>query len=344
MNVLAWPAFRKAAANPHAALLAEALLEQGVDVEDWTPWRALVAPGVLWHLHHPETVLYRRAAWLAWLETGVFVLLLTQARWRGTRILWTIHDLGSNDRLHPALEAWFWQWFTSRVDGVIGLSRHSLELADAQFPAIRGLPHHVVPHGHYRHAYPHGISRATARERLGLDPDGPVLVHFGLLRPYKNVPLLIRRFVEAAIPGATLLIAGKAYDAVIETEVRQCAEAARPVDVRLDLRHIGTDEVQLFFAAADLVVLPYQRILNSGALILALSFDRPVLVPALGSMPEHRQTFGDAWVRLYEGELTAAQLADACRWARETERPALDLHALDWPQLAAQTREIYERS
>ena len=342
MNVLAWPAFRKAAANPHAALLAQALLDQGVEVADWTPWRALTAPGPLWHLHHPETVLYRRSVWLASLEIGLFVLLMTQARWRGTRILWTIHDLGSNDRLHPTLEVWFWRWFTGRVAAVIGLSRHSLELADARFPAIRDLPHHVIPHGHYRDAYPQGMSKAEARAALGLDPGRPVLLHFGLLRPYKNVPLLIHRFVEADIPDATLLIAGKAFDAVIEAEVREAAAAARPADVRLTLRHIENDEVQLYFAAADLVVLPYQRILNSGALILALSFGRPVLVPDLGSMAEHRQSFGGEWVRLYEGELTAAMLADACRWARETGRAGLDLQLLDWPQLAARTKEIYE--
>lgn len=344
MHVLAWPAFRKAAANPHAALLAEALRGQGVAVEDWTPWRALRAPGPLWHLHHPETVLYRRSVWLASLETGLFVLLVTQARWRGTRILWTIHDLGSNDRLHPALEGWFWRWFTGRIEAVIGLSRHSLALADARFPRIRSLPHHVVPHGHYRDAYPRGTTRAGARAALGLDPEAPVLLHFGLLRPYKNVPLLIRRFAEAGIPDATLLIAGRAFDGVVESEVRRCAASARPADVRLTLRHIEAREVQLYFAAADLVVLPYRRILNSGALILALSFDRPVLVPALGSMAEHAQSFGEDWVRLYEGELEAAMLVDACRWARETERAALDLHPLDWPQLAARTREIYEGS
>ncbi len=344
MNVLAWPAFRKAAANPHAALLARALRDQGVPIDDWTPWRALRAPGRLWHLHHPETVLYRRSAWLASLETGLFVMLVTQARWRGTRILWTIHDLGSNDRLHPTLEAWFWRWFTGRVEAVIGLSRHSLTLADARFPQIRGLPHHVIPHGHYRDAYPRGVSRADARAKLGLDPQAPVFLHFGLLRPYKNVPLLIRRFAEAAIPEATLVIAGRAFDKVIEGEVRECAASARPADVRLILRHIEDREVQLYFAAADLVVLPYRRILNSGALILALSFGRPVLVPALGSMVEHAQSFGEDWVRLYEGELGAAMLADACRWARGTVRAELDLRPLDWPRLAARTREIYEGS
>ena len=109
---------------------------------------------------------------------------------------------------------------------------------------------------------------------------GTRLLHFGLLRPYKNVPHLIATFAEAALPGATLLIAGKPFDDQVRDEV--ATAAADVAGVRLELRYIRPDEVQLFFLAADLVVLPYQRILNSGAALLALSFARPVLVPRMG--------------------------------------------------------------
>ena len=84
MRVLAWPAFRKQAANPHAALLAQEIRDLGVDVADWTPVRALVRPGHVWHLHHPETVLFRRNAAAATGETAIFVCLLLLARLRGT--------------------------------------------------------------------------------------------------------------------------------------------------------------------------------------------------------------------------------------------------------------------
>ena len=95
--MLAWPAFRKESANPHAALLARELIELGVSLVDWTPVRALLRPGDLWHLHHPETVLYRRSLAASSLETLTFLGLLLLARVRGVRLLWTIHDLGSND-------------------------------------------------------------------------------------------------------------------------------------------------------------------------------------------------------------------------------------------------------
>jgi len=300
----------------------------------------LVTPGPLWHLHLPETVLYRRSTIMALAETLTFVVLLSLARWRGTRVVWTIHDLGSNDRLHPKLEAWFWRRYTTRVDAVICLSREALRLARQRFPILERRPGHVVPHGHYRDSYPSTLTPGEARGRLGIDAATPVLLHFGLLRPYKNVPHLISTFAEAALPDALLLIAGKPFDDQVRGEV-EAAAAAVP-GVRLELRYIRPDEVQLFFLAADLVVLPYQRILNSGAALLALSFARPVLVPNKGSMVEHKEDFGDDWIRLYEGELRADDLRAALAWARTGKRGQPDIDHLDWQNLALKTKLIYE--
>jgi hypothetical protein len=197
-----------------------------------------------------------------------------------------------------------------------------------------------VPHGHYRDAYPRTLARATARQRLALPAEATVLLHFGLMRPYKNVPRLIRTF--RAMPGgdAFLLVVGRPFDQAIEREVRAAAEGAS--NVRLHLRWVPPDDAQTFFAASDLVALPYRRILNSGALMLALTFGRAVLVPDLGSMREQQEAFGVDWVRLYSGELTAAELAEGCRWARKAARVPPDLGGLDWPALALQTHAVYQ--
>ena len=340
MRVLAWPAFRKQAANPYAALLTRELVALGTQVVDWTPLRALLRPGELWHLHHPETVLYRRSLPRSVFETLSFLGLLWLARLRGVRVVWTIHDLGSNDGLHPRLEAWFWQAFIGAVDAVICLSERSRTLALERFPALVGRPGDIVPHGHYRDAYPRTMTRAAARQRLALPAAATVLLHFGLMRPYKNVPHLIRTFRALQRPDAVLLVAGRPFDAAIERELRDAAAGAS--DVRLDLRWVAPDEVQTFFAASDLVVLPYRRILNSGAVVLALTFARPVLVPDLGSMRDQQEAFGADWIRLYEGELTVAELVTASEWARSTLRRPIALERFDWPALALRTRAVYD--
>ena len=337
--MLAWPAFRKQAANPHGALLARELIALGVQLVDWTPWRALLRPGDLWHLHHPETVLYRRSASSSAFETIAFISLLWLARLRGLRVIWTIHDLGSNDALHPRLEAWFWRAFIPAVDAFICLSERSRTMALERFPALASRPAHIVPHGHYRDAYPRTVTRATARQRLGLPPEATVLLHFGLMRPYKNVPHLIRTFQALPESDAVLLVVGRPFDATVEREVRKAADNAP--NVRLDLRWVPPEEVQTFFLASDLVVLPYRSVLNSGAVMLALTFGRPVLVPDLGAMGDQQGAFGADWIRLYARELTVTELGAASAWARTTDREAIDLDRFDWRSLALRTREVY---
>jgi len=341
VRVLAWPAFRKRDANPHAALLCERLRDLGVEVDDWTPARAGLRSVDLWHLHHPESVVYLRSRLRSALTTVAFCALLALARLRGIRILWTVHDLGSHDRLHPKLEAWFWPFFVSRVDAFVCLSDGGARLARERFPGLRDRPGFTVPHGHYRDAYPHQVSRAQARRALGLPDDAQVLLHFGLVRPYKNVPHLIRTFRELPQSEAVLLVAGKPYDAIVEREVRLSADGCPRV--RLLLRWIPATEVQHLFVASDLVVLPYRHILNSGTVFLALSFGRPVLVPDKGAMREQQERFGADWIRLYSGELSAGELTAAAGWVSDTVRTAPpDLAGLDWASLAEQTYGIYQ--
>jgi glycosyltransferase involved in cell wall biosynthesis len=200
----------------------------------------------------------------------------------------------------------------------------------------------VIPHGHYRDAYPAGLDRATARKQLGVPDEAPVILYFGLIRPYKNVPHLITTFADAGIAGGVLLVAGKPYDQQLKDKIEATARATSGADVRLALGHIAAEDVQRYFLAADVVALPYRRILNSGAVILALGFGRPVLVPDKGSMAEHQEDFGEAWVRLYDGELEPEDLRGALAWARGTSRPTIDLSHLEWSALALRTKHVYE--
>ncbi|MCA9471711.1 MAG: hypothetical protein MRJ96_12145 [Nitrospirales bacterium] len=340
-HVLAWPAFRKERANPHAALLARALREKGVVIDDWTPVRAFMRKVDIWHLHHPDTVVYPRHTFVSFCGVVTFAGLLCLARFRRTRIIWTIHDFTNNDGLHPWLESWFWQFFLPRLDACICLTEGGIVRARERFPQLRELPVYAVPHGHFLDAYPNTISREQARDTLNIPQDATVLLHFGLMRPYKNVPHLIDTFNACDQRNSLLLIVGKPYDHHVEREINQCVGTGSRI--RLRLGWIPPEEVQLYFVACDLVVLPYKHIVNSGALMLALSFSRPVLVPNLGNMREQQQAFGERWIRVYEGALTPVTLAEACDWAVSTERPTQNLTGFGWETIAERTLEVYRR-
>ncbi len=338
MQILAWPA--RCAGNPYIDLLYRHIEALGADVIHFSPARLLRSRPSIWHLHWPdEDVSYPSAARSAVRGLAV-VALMTFARLRGTRIVWTVHNLQAHERFHPRLERWFWRFFIRRLDGYITLTAGSRAAAQERFPGLRDLPGFVVPHGHYREVYPMRATREEARARLGIAQDARVIGFLGQIREYKNVPHLIRAFRDLAAPGTVLLIAGSPDTGKMEHDVKTAAEG--DARVLLALRFIAEDEVQLYLRASDLVVLPYREILNSGSALLALSFDVPVLVPEKGAMRELRERVGEQWVRTYTGEVTAEVLGEALDWAHASgQSPCTALDQLSWPRLAGETLDAF---
>lgn len=341
LRVLAWPAFDNTTGNPYNRLLYEAMEAQGVPVDEFTPRRALAGTYDIWHMHWPDDLLSIRDKRDALLRVAGLVLLMAWMRLRGTRIVWTVHDLGPHESYHPVLETWFWRFFLPQVDGFISLSRHGKKMAERVFPALQHVPGAVVPHGHYRAAYPNTLTPEQARSALEVDPEAPVLLYVGRIRRYKNVPHLVRIFRMVEDDAARLFIVGNPAERMLRRDIHKAA--SDDPRVRLTLEFVPGDAMQGFLNAADLVVLPYEDILHSGSALLALSFNRPVLVPNRGAMSELRAQVGADWVRTYDGPLSPDDLAEGLRWVAKTNRPATaPLDALEWSVLAGQTREAYE--
>ena len=341
MRILALPAFKNRRENPYNASLYEALAEiPGVTVAEFTNRRVLTERWDIVHIHWPDAPLHRPKASGAALYSLLLIMRLAWARLLGARIVWTVHNLRSHTARWPRVESWLWRAFVPLVHSSIHLSQAGREMALQSFPGLAAKPQSVVPHGHYRDCYPNDSDRRQAREALGLDPTAPVIAFAGQIKAYKNVPALIRAFTEAADPRAILLIAGRPGDAAIEADLRAAAGGNPRIQFHFGL--IPDDRMHLYLNACDLAVFPYRDILNSGSAILALSFDRPALVPARGAMAELRQAAGAQWVYTYDGDLSGAILADALRRAAAPGRPAAcDLSELSWASIAAGTHAAY---
>lgn len=344
MRILVFPRDIRRSDNPYGELLYRDMPGLGMEVDCFSLWRAYW--GALWkqydifHLHWPEYYLNRR---LPKALIGSLMVLLSTAwlRWRGTRVLWTVHNPHSHALSHPALESWFWRRFTGMLDGYVSLSDSCAKWVAADVPSLRDAESAVIPHGHYRQAYPAPVGKVSARVALGLAPRQTVLLFFGAVSPYKNVPHLVTTFRNSSLPDGRMLIAGRA-----EPRHGHYVEAAAAADerIRLDLRRIPRGEVQMLFSAADLVVLPFSDIMHSGSAILALSFNKPVLVPARGSLPELQALVGSDWVRTYEGELTPEILTAAAKWAKSSRRKLRpNLSSFEWPQIVHATVDLYSR-
>jgi glycosyltransferase involved in cell wall biosynthesis len=144
----------------------------------------------------------------------------------------------------------------------------------------------VVPHGNFIDVYPNDLTRTQARAQLGLDADAFVYLFFGNARGYKSIETLIDAFANLPSHDAVLgLMLRSAFDPAYGQEL--AARAADSSRVRVWISDFfSIDEFQLYLNSADVVVLPFSEVLTSGSAITALGFGRPLIVPALGCLPE----------------------------------------------------------
>jgi glycosyltransferase involved in cell wall biosynthesis len=131
--------------------------------------------------------------------------------------------------------------------------------------------------------FPAPPSTKVARQQLGLPEESPVILFFGLVRTYKGLGILLQALTH--LPQVRLLIAGEFYQPRSEYE-RQIVELGINGRVRIEDRYLPNEEVPAYFAAADLVVLPYLSATQSGVSKLAYHFDKPVVITDVGGLAE----------------------------------------------------------
>lgn len=137
----------------------------------------------------------------------------------------------------------------------------------------------VIPHGAFDYLTELPEEKPLPAE-LG-EAEGPVILCFGLLRPYKGIEVLLDAFRR--VPEAELWIVGNPRMDV--TPLRELAAAA-PGRVRFVTRFVEDAEIPAIFRRADLLVLPYLDAEHSGVLYTGLAFGKPMLLSAVGGFPE----------------------------------------------------------
>lgn len=127
-------------------------------------------------------------------------------------------------------------------------------------------------------------TKARARAELGVD--GRVVLFFGYVRPYKGLGVLIDAFARALERmDGVLYIVGEIYEGK-ERYLAQLKDLGIEDRVRVIDRYVPDEEVEKYFAACDLVVLPYVSATQSAVVQIAYGFDRPVVVTAVGGLPD----------------------------------------------------------
>jgi glycosyltransferase involved in cell wall biosynthesis len=310
--------------NPYIVMLARSLeTVPGVRVLTFSWRRALWERYDVVHVHWPEILTAGSSPLRTAVRRVLFAIVLLRWTLSATPVVRTWHNLRPQEgggRLRDLLLRW-----TDR------LTTLGVRLND-ETPVPPGNRAVTIPHGHYRDWF-----AGQAR----VQPVPGQLAFVGLIRPYKDVPGLIRAFgaTAAAVPGARLTIAGRPSSDALADTVRRAAEADPRVTVRLDF--LEDADLVATVTGAQLVVLPYAEMHNSGAALMALSLDRPVLVPDNAVNERLAEEVGPGWVRRYAGELTGAALEAALTEGDGIPgtRPALDRRG--WDLTGQQHAEAY---
>jgi glycosyltransferase involved in cell wall biosynthesis len=148
------------------------------------------------------------------------------------------------------------------------------------------------------------FDKLGARKELGIESKNVVLF-FGYIRPYKGLDNLINAFegVLAQHPDTTLLIVGECYEdrRKYDDLVRQRKIDGKTIFVS---KYVAYEEVEPYFKAADLVCLPYNSATQSGIVMMAYGFRRPVVATDVGGLPEFVRD-GETGITVRAGDTSA---------------------------------------
>lgn len=306
--------------NPYMSLLVEAL-PYDIESRYYTKWRALFGRYEVLHVHWPDHLLRDPSSLKTRAKQVVFALMLFRLAVLRTPVVRTVH----NRVPHEASQSRVERFLLDRLDRMTSFS-FLLNPFTEPIGSSRSV---VSRHGHYRTWFArYEPERSQPRS----------LLFFGLIRAYKNVPLLLDAFERLETPDAQLAIMGSCSDPDLRSVIE--AKAGRDTRVSCALRHASDEELVHAISSSSLVVLPYAEMHNSGALILALSLNRPVLVPKSEVTDDLAHEVGEEWVHRYEDTLTPSDLEDAMASAAQAD-DAPDLTLREWHEVAGLVGDGY---
>jgi glycosyltransferase involved in cell wall biosynthesis len=210
----------------------------------------------------------------------------------GKRIVLTVHNVnaGKRDSKDTQLNRLTLRIQYRLADHIfVHTESGKLELSN-EF-GVQGVRITVIPFGINNSVPNTCISQTEAKQRLSIPDDKKTILFFGRITPYKGLEYLITAFqqVLARCDDYRLIVAGRPendcqrYWSAIEERIREDVRRGR---VLLRADHIPDDETELYFKAADVLVLPYTHIYQSGVLFLGYSFGLPVLAADVGSLKD----------------------------------------------------------
>lgn len=357
MKILVFP---KDEGNPYQSLLYTSMFSKGVRVsylKSITPSPAinvlLRIAQIIWyritgytvfHLHWTYAfalgIKARQSSILNTYTYWGYFFTLASIKVLGYELIWTAHNALPHEPVFGVgQDLTARKWLVKLADLVIVHSESTIdELANL---GLYPRKYVVIPHGSYVEVYPNSISKIEARKTLDLKENVFVYLFLGQIRDYKGLDRLLEAYSKVRTNDTVLVIAGACRD----PELRKLLTNSPGNSVMWHDGLIPDEELQNYFNAADVVVLPFKKITTSGSSLLALSFGKAVIVPAMGDLanlpPSVAYTYDSNQIDSLEQSMMAA-LSDKEETQKKGSAALEYAKPLAWPHIAAATLQSFE--
>jgi len=286
--------------------------------------RAIFARYDVFHAHWPELTIRGNSPLRRFTRRRYMDAFLLRAKLTRTPIVRHLHNVEPHEPGNAA-ERRSLARFDRATDLYIRLNPTTAPPTDR--PVVTAL------HGHYRSAY--------AQHPLPESEAGRIL-YFGIIRPYKGVDPLARVFSEIPDDDLELRIVGSPSVGQREMVEGHCARDPRITAI---LRYVTDEELVHEVGRAEMVILPYQEMHNSGAILVAMSLGRPVLAPRTPSNSALSAEVGPGWIIEYDGDLTPNVILDGLETVRRRERSVEpNLAERDWDHVGRIIEGAYRQA
>lgn len=272
----------------------------------------------------------------------------------GKRIVFTAHNVNAGKRDGKDT---FWNRLSLKseyrlADQIFVHTEMMKQELIKEFPVAEGKVT-VIPFGINNTLPNTRLTRSEARQKLGIAPTDKTLLFFGNIAPYKGVEYLTAALVKLLAKDRSyrLIIAGRPkgcedYWAAIRDEMARAGVRDRVVE---KIIFIPDEDVEIYFKASDLLVLPYTLIFQSGVLFLGYSFGVPVLAADVGALKEEIVVGQTGYVCKPKDPADLAKKIEtyfASPLYRELEQRGPEIQAFandrySWTKVGAITKKVY---
>jgi len=273
---------------------------------------------------------------------ALFIIDLFVVSVSKTGLVWTVHNKYHHENEFRRTERVVNEAAFLFANEVTVKCESAARILDDEYILAHWSEFHIVRDGSYHRVYPDNISRETARQKHLIKQDDFVYLYFGSIREYKGVDTLIKASKKIDADNIQIWIVGNPANTEIKENIKQMASQIPYIKIEFD--YIPADSVQEYFNMADVLVLPYKDILNSGGVYLGLTFGMPIISPSKGCIPATLPAENSGL--LYDG--SCGELVNSMQKARDNS----DLERIsaanyrqgreyDWETPAKQLSQLY---